>query len=207
MNFLAKTMLARLTAVGWLRAATLFFKGFTIAAVLTWLVYAQAANAVGYVSVAQVSTQEMPSEPSSQQLKIYELEKVIALNPSSDTAWNNLGQTLFVAQQYAGALTAYDHALVISPDYSLALANRCGVLSRLKDYDQALMSCELALKGDGRWGAQGSARAWNNRGDALFNLKQYTASLQAFEKAILVNPAVKSAWYNRQLALSRIQRQ
>jgi len=102
---------------------------------------------------------------------------------------------------------AYDHALMLSPDYSLALANRCGVLSQLEDYDQALVSCGLALQGDGRWGAQGSALAWNNQGNALFILKQYKASLRAFEKAIRVNPGINDAWYNRSIVLSQLQQQ
>ena len=222
MKFLFKNYLMGLIGIEWSRAVGLFFRGFLISAVFVCLFSAQAAYAANDLPVndllasqlsnranlsshfsAQTSHQQASSEPAS----INKWKAVIALNPTSDIAWNNLGQKLFVAQQYAGALRAYDHALVISPDYSLALANRCGVLSQLENYDQALVSCDMALKGDGRWGAQGSALAWNNRGDALFNLKKYKASLRAFEKAILIDPDLKGAWYNRALALSQIQQQ
>ena len=83
-------------------------------------------------------------------------------------AWNNLGQKLFARGYDEAALAAYDHSLLINPEYSLGLANRCGVLSRLEEYDLALVSCELALKGDGPWGRRGSALAWNNKGDVLY---------------------------------------
>ena len=131
--------------------------------------------------------------------------QAIANDPNNPMAWNNLGQSLFAQEQYEKALVAYDHALLIKPTHSLALANRCGVLSQLAHYDQALTSCDLALDGDGQWGVIGSALAWNNRGDVLFNLEQYQASLRSFEKALLVKPDLQTAWHNRAVVLSQLE--
>ncbi|MGD1899091.1 MAG: tetratricopeptide repeat protein [Phormidesmis sp.] len=193
----------------------LFLKGFVIAAILFRLLPAQAAYAASNqahrfspaISFAASESLQSPQRLAPDDLKQHNVDawqQIIALNPTNATAWNNLGQTLFTTQQYSEALTAYDHALLINPAYSLALANRCGVLSQLENYDQALVSCDLALAGDKQWVAQGSARAGNNRGDALFNLKQYQASLRSFEKAILINPNSQNAWYNRALVLSEL---
>ncbi|NEP79564.1 MAG: tetratricopeptide repeat protein [Okeania sp. SIO3B3] len=121
-------------------------------------------------------------------------------------AWNNLGQKLFVRGRDEAALMAYDHSLLINPEYSLGLANRCGVLSRLGEYDLALISCELALKGDGRWGIRGSTLAWNNKGDVLFNLKRYQESLSSFDQALAISHNYASAQRNRAVVLHQLQK-
>ena len=118
------------------------------------------------------------------------------------TAWNNLGQQLFSQKRYPDALLAYNHALLIEPEYSLVLANRCGVLSQLGEYSQALASCNLALEIDRQWGAQGSALGWDNRGDALFNLERYQEALHSFEQALMHNPGYENAYRNRQVVLT-----
>ncbi|MBE7385462.1 MAG: tetratricopeptide repeat protein [Leptolyngbya sp. SIO1E4] len=126
--------------------------------------------------------------------------RAVMTNPLSAAAWNNLGHQLFSLDHYTEALTAYDHALFIEPDYSLGLANRCGVLSKLGEYAQALVSCELALEKNRHWGIQGAALAWDNRGDALFNLRRYEESLRSFEQALAINPNYQNARRNRAIA-------
>lgn len=129
------------------------------------------------------------------------------INHSFDfVAWNNLGQKLFVRGYDEAALAAYDHSLLINPEYSLGLAKRCGVLSRLREYEQALISCKFALKGDGRWGRQGSALAWNNIGDVLFNLKRYQESLSSFEQALAISHNYVGAQRNRAVVLQYLQK-
>ncbi|MBE9064665.1 tetratricopeptide repeat protein [cf. Phormidesmis sp. LEGE 11477] len=169
-----------------------------IASVL-WLLLPQSAHAAD----SGLNGGDGASEPS-EQASVEAWKRAIATDPSDPTAWNNLGQKLFATEQYEGALMAYNHALLINPDYSLVLANRCGVLSRLEEYAQALNSCNLAIKGDGHWSSQGSALAWSNRGDVLFNLENYQAALRSFEQAIIVNPNYQNAWYNRAVVLSQL---
>ena len=140
-----------------------------------------------------------------EQSEINSLKHAIAAQPGNATTWNNLGQKLFVSGQYADALVAYDHALLLAPDYSLVLANRCGVLSQLRKYTQALVSCNLALKGNKQWGAQGAALAWNNRGDALFNLERYQESLYSFEQALAINPGYQNAQHNRAIVIYQLE--
>ena len=80
------------------------------------------------------------------------------------------------------------------------------MLSRLKEYEQALNSCKLALRGDGHWGRQGAALAWNNQGDVLFNLKRYQESLKSFEQAIAINHNCASAQRNRAVVLRQLHK-
>ena len=132
-------------------------------------------------------------------LKIEDIYHAVISNPFDVIAWNNLGHRLFDLDHYEEALAAYDHALLIDPDYSLILANRCGVLSILGEYGQALESCDLAIKKDQKWGRQGAAIAWDNQGDALFNLERYQESLESFEIALLINPNYQNAKRNREI--------
>ncbi|MEM9482752.1 MAG: tetratricopeptide repeat protein [Cyanobacteria bacterium P01_F01_bin.116] len=120
------------------------------------------------------------------------------------TTWNNLGQQLFTQKRYSDALLAYNHALIIQPTYSLVLANRCGVLSQLGEYDQALISCDLALEVNAQWGSQGEALGWDNRGNALFNLERYQEALNSFEQALSHNPGYSNAQRNRQIVLYQL---
>jgi tetratricopeptide (TPR) repeat protein len=129
----------------------------------------------------------------------------IALHPENPTAWNNLGHKLFRLDDFDRALLAYNHALLLNPESSLVLANRCSALSAMKRYSEALASCELALQGDGHWGFEGEILAWNNRGDVLFNLERYEESLASFERALAINPSHKEVNYNRTVVLRKLE--
>lgn len=122
--------------------------------------------------------------------------QAVITNPLKAETWNNLGYQLVSLNHYAEALTAYNHALLIDPNYSLGLANRCAVLSLLGEYAQALVSCQLAIERDHHWGTQGAALAWDNQGDVLFNLQRYQESLQSFEQALTLNPGNLNARRN-----------
>lgn len=126
--------------------------------------------------------------------------------PVDATLWNNFGQQFFSQKRYSEALLAYNHALLIQPDYSLVLANRCGVLSQLGEYSQALKSCDLAIEVDKQWGNQGSALGWDNRGDALFNLERYQEALHSFDQALALNPNYQNAQRNRTIVLSQLEK-
>lgn len=114
--------------------------------------------------------------------------RAVVSNPMNASAWNNLGSQLFSLNLYTEALFAYNHALLIDADYSLGLANRCGVLSKLGQYAQALDSCQLAIEINRHWGSQGAALAWDNQGDVLFNLQRYSEAIKSFEQALTLNP-------------------
>jgi tetratricopeptide (TPR) repeat protein len=132
-------------------------------------------------------------------------QQSIALHPKKSGYWNNLGSKYFQLGRYRDALNAYDRALSIEPNYSLGLANKCATLSLLSRYRQALESCDLALQGNGKWGLDGAALAWDNRGDVLFNLKRYRESLASFDRALRLNPNYSNARKNHNLVLNKLQ--
>jgi tetratricopeptide (TPR) repeat protein len=130
----------------------------------------------------------------------------IISNPDDVLAWNNRGEKLFNLGRYSEALLSYNHALLINPEFSLVLANRCGVLSALNRYSEALISCKLAIEGNKQWGRLGEALAWNNQGDALFNLGNYEESLTCFDKALAIYPDSVGIQRNREAVLSKLKK-
>ena len=128
----------------------------------------------------------------------------IMLNPDDIISWNNRGEKLFKLGRYSEALNTYNHALLIDSEYSLVLANRCGVLSALQRYSEALKSCKYALLGNKKWGISGEVLAWNNQGDALFNLGRYQESLASFDKAIAMKPDFENLQTNREIVLNKL---
>ena len=155
------------------------------------------SKAVFMANIASRPINEMSNGMGTfRQLDVAPFYQAVVDNPLNAGAWNNLGYQLFSLNHYVEALSAYDRALMIDPDYSLGLANRCAVLSKLGKYAQALLSCQLAIEKDRHWGSQGAALAWDNQGDVLFNLQRYQESLKSFEQAIALNPDYLNARRN-----------
>jgi len=47
------------------------------------------------------------------------------------------------------------------------------------------------------------AAAWNNKGIALFNQREYEEAIKAYDKAIELNPEDAYAWNNKGIALAK----
>ena len=67
-------------------------------------------------------------------------------NGSPALAWYNRGLALANLQDYELALASYDGALKIEPEYSLALARKCQILSELNQQKQAITACDRRAK-------------------------------------------------------------
>lgn len=133
-------------------------------------------------------------------------EQALKINPHVAAAWINHGQKLFDFRQYAKALISFENALLLKPDYSLGLANRCGILTVLGRYPEALDSCDMALIGDQQWGFSGQVLAWNNRGDALIKLERYEEALVSFQKSLAIDPNDVAAQQYRHVVLKKLNR-
>jgi predicted O-linked N-acetylglucosamine transferase (SPINDLY family) len=101
----------------------------------------------------------------------------------------------------AEALTSYDKAIALKPDYAVAHSNRANVLMDLKRPAEAEASynAAIALQPD-------FAVAHSNRGAALRDLKRPEEALASYDKAIALKPDVAEAHYNRGNALIDLKR-
>jgi tetratricopeptide (TPR) repeat protein len=118
-------------------------------------------------------------------------------------AYYNRGLILQTLQLLDEAVSSYDQAISLNPNYVQAHNNRGIVLHTLKHYDQALLSFKktIALKPD-------LAEAYYNMGNNLKQLQRLDEALGYFDQAIALQPDFAAAHNNRgltQLALRQFQ--
>ncbi|MEB3279656.1 MAG: tetratricopeptide repeat protein [Lyngbya sp.] len=108
-------------------------------------------------------------------------QRVIELKPKRENTeiWMSLSRSLQQLKQYPQALVSYNYVLQREPKYSQVLLQKCEIFLELEQYEQAISSCEEALKIDGIWGRSSPADAWTKRAIALLELGRLeTAKLQ-----------------------------
>lgn len=128
-------------------------------------------------------------------------EQELATNSTEPQGWIYQGLVLEKLNQDARALTSYQQALQLRPNLSFAFAQQCGVLNRLKRFQEALVACDSAFKGDGLWGESSPAYVWSQRSRSLVGLKQYEDAVAAADRAIALNGNDAEAHYYKAFAL------
>ncbi len=125
----------------------------------------------------------------------------LEIQPQQPYPLNNRGNALQQLGRHAEALTSFEQAIALRPDFATAHYNRGNALRSLRRYDEALHSLDraLALKPD--WA---DARA--NRGHVLFRLERYTEALADLDQAIALGPDHVDALTDRGDVLRRLQR-
>ena len=102
------------------------------------------------------------------------------------------------------ALVSLDSAIKLDANFQVAWANRGGVLTNLKRYDEALVSFDRAIELDANY-----QWAWANRGNVLDNLKRYDEALVSYDRAIELDDndmLGKLVWGNRGYVLLNLGR-
>jgi CHAT domain-containing protein/Flp pilus assembly protein TadD len=98
-----------------------------------------------------------------------------------------------------GAITSYDQAIELQPEFSEYWFNRGLTLFHLERFDEAIASYETAieLKPD-------FYKAWYNRGGTLGELGYFEEAIASFDKAIEIKPDYQEAWSSKGLALLKL---
>ncbi len=99
------------------------------------------------------------------------------------------------------ALDAYDRAIELNPQYSLAWNNKGVTLGKLDRPEDALAAFDKAIELNTKF-----FDVWYNKGVALGNLNRPEEALTAFEKAIELNPQDSEAKFNKGFALGKLNR-
>lgn len=158
-----------------------------------------------------------------------------AVNSVNATGLYSQANTLHDLQKYSDALSTYEKAINIRPDYAEAWNGKGKTLYKLKRYEDALAAYDKAiqLKPDyldawmGRGFTQNNLQryssainsfdkviqlenkypeVWTARGDALNNLKRYDEAIQSYDKAIELRKDSYEAWYSKGLLLHNLKR-
>uniref|UniRef100_UPI0030D87E1D tetratricopeptide repeat protein n=2 Tax=Argonema antarcticum TaxID=2942763 RepID=UPI0030D87E1D len=117
-------------------------------------------------------------------------QRAIKIYPNLHYAWNNLGTTLRVLEQYQQAIDAFQKAVKISPNFHIAWYNLGATLSELGQYQQAINAFQKVTEI-----SPGDEDAWYNLGATLSELGQYQQAINAFEKVMEISPNHEYAWY------------
>jgi tetratricopeptide (TPR) repeat protein len=126
------------------------------------------------------------------------------------------GTASVAAGNLSDAITAFDQALLLEPEYYEAWDARADALNRDGQFSSALESSSRALAVNSSY-----LPGWINRGQILYNPgyvyedqikypvkanESYLEQVQAFEKAIALDPTNADAWFNKAYALAGLKR-
>ncbi len=116
---------------------------------------------------------------------------------------NNKGNKAFDAGDYAAAQEAYRSAQVTAPDVAEPYYNAANTYYRQKDYQQAELQAEQALRHANDPLAQNS---FYNLGNTYYNNQQFDKAVAAYKQALRLNPNDADAKHNLELALQHLQK-
>ena len=111
------------------------------------------------------------------------------------------GQVFAFKGHYDRAISMYDLAIKIQPDFYEAWYNRGNGFGKLPDYEEAFVSYEkaIALQPD-------RYESWYNRGWILRKLERYEEAIASYDKAISLEPGRSEIWSDRGELLEQLQR-
>ena len=101
---------------------------------------------------------------------------------------------------YHTAISDYDKAIRLKPDFAHAYVTRGGAKANLKQYFAAIADYDTAIRLE-----PGYADAYLNRGVAKTSLKQYFAAISDCDMAIRLKPDYADAYYGRGVAKTNLK--
>jgi WD40 repeat protein/Tfp pilus assembly protein PilF/transcriptional regulator with XRE-family HTH domain len=93
--------------------------------------------------------------------------------------WLQEGNIYLEGQRYEDALSAYERALKLDPNFALAYANKGRTLFGLARYEEALNSINQAIRRDPR-----DISFYNNKKEFLLQLQRYEEALATLQEAL-----------------------
>lgn len=118
-------------------------------------------------------------------------------NTTPATAWYNRGLAFSKLTQNKQAITSFERAILIKPNYSLAFAQKCRTLTDLKRYEDAIKACDRAIKNkkNGDWGESNPLIAYKYKAEALTKLGRLDEAIDNYKEALEINPNDAITWY------------
>lgn len=111
------------------------------------------------------------------------------------------GNMLMKNKNYTTAISVYDQATSLDPDYYEAWNGKADALNRAQRFSDALAASDKTLSLNPEY-----VQGWINRGYILYNLGRYEDELKAYETAISIDPSSTEAWFNKGYSLAGMKR-
>jgi tetratricopeptide (TPR) repeat protein len=125
---------------------------------------------------------------------------VLAYTPGA-TDWYSQGNMLMKNKNYTQAISAFEQAISVAPDYYEAWNGKADALNRAQRFEDALAASDKTLSLNPEY-----VPGWINRGYILYNLGRNDDELKAYEKAISLDPSNPEAWFNKGYSLAGMKR-
>lgn len=93
------------------------------------------------------------------------------------------------------AISEYDEAIRLDPQFAVAYNNRGNAYAGLGQYEKAIADLDEAIRLRPK-----VALAYNNRGNAYNNLRKFKRAIQDLDEAIRLDPQLTEAYAGRALA-------
>jgi tetratricopeptide (TPR) repeat protein len=110
---------------------------------------------------------------------------------------NIVGVAFHNFKYHEEAITCYDKAIEIDPQYADAYLNKGNPLSALGRKEEAIKCYDKAIEINSEY-----AEAYLNKGNTLLDLGRYEEAICCYDKAIEINPQYAEAYLNKGIALS-----
>ena len=143
--------------------------------------------------------------------------------------------TFYELQRYQDALSNYQKAIELKPEYAQAWNGQARAFYELKNYQEALSAYDKAIQiqpdYQNAWKGRGfalskvrrykeaissfdkalklqpeSPEVLNAKGEALSNLNRYDEAIKSYDKAVGLQPEYHQAWDNKAWALYKLKR-
>jgi len=111
------------------------------------------------------------------------------------------GELLFNQQRYKEAITMFDSAIEINPNFKEAWGYKGVCHDQLGEYSEALACYDKVISID-----PNDLLAWYNKGLILGGQGRYEEAITCFDKVIAIDPKDAEAWYNKAVALELLGR-
>ncbi|WP_299459169.1 tetratricopeptide repeat protein [uncultured Microscilla sp.] len=128
------------------------------------------------------------------------MQKALALDNSKSDYWNVQGVALGRLQNREEAIRCFDKALALNPQDTLAFSNKAHVFHLMGKETESLAAANAGLaiyKQNPQIARSWEGSLYFRKGQALFYLKQYEESHQAYDQALSIEPLMGGAWFNK----------
>lgn len=134
-------------------------------------------------SLAESRTPDVREKLSKLEKQIEEQRQKAYIDPQKAEEEKNIGNELFRKGEFSEALKHYTEAIRRNPDDARNYSNRAACYTKLMAFREGISDCDACIRLDPKF-----VKGYTRKGTILYLLKEYHRALEAYEKAIELDP-------------------